>query len=322
MKRVFLFGLMCAAVLSVSAQTLDVKKISNSNDKVKSIDQMLSYGHKNLGPVSMTGPEINADMYKQLGIELPTTWEAQTGVGKSISKISKVQAGDLVFFGDGNSKCVFFSGVAYKVTKDGFDFMYVNKENVFTMGNTNDTNFRNCFVTASHVVSDKDLKAAYKSWDKMLSDADKAKKNKEKAFKESKDSKEELAKAKSDIEKLQKELEDLEARKADNEKDLDASRSEWQQTMDAANQAASMGDANKASKNLAKAQKQNEKVNKKLNKYESQKEKLVKKIESTKKDLAKAEKNVAKAEKKAAKAADDYASAQKEDEAAAAKIAD
>lgn len=313
---------MLAAVTSASAQLLDAKKISNSNEKVKSIDQMLSYGQKSLGPVSMTGAEINADLYKQLGIDLPTTWEAQTGVGKSISKMAKVQAGDLVFFGDGNSKCVAFTGVAYKVNKDGFDFMYVDKENKYTLANTNDTNFRNCFVTASHVASDKDLNAAYKSWDKMVSAADKAKKNEEKTFKESKKAKEDLSKAKSDLEKAQKNLAELQARKADNEKDLEAARSEWQQTMDAANQAANMGDSNKASKNLAKAQKQNEKINKKLNKYESEKQKLVKKIESAQKDVKSAEKDIEKAEKKVSKTSDEYASAKKEAEETAKKIAD
>lgn len=321
MKRLFFFGLMSLAI-SASAQVLDSKKISNSNDKVKSIDQMLTYGQKALGPVAKTGAEMNSDLYQQLGIELPTTWEAQTGMGKSISKTSKVEAGDLVFFGDGNSKCIAFAGVAYKVNKDGFDFMYVNKDNNYTMGNTNDTNFRNCFVSASHIVSDKDLNNAYKSWDKMVSDAAKAKKNTESSFKDSKEAKEDLAKAKDDLEKAKKELATLKERKADNDKDLESSRSEWQQTMDAANKAANMGDSNKATKNLAKAQKQNEKINKKLNKYEAQKEKLVKKIESAEKDLKKAESNLEKAEKKAAKAADKYAQAQKDEAAAAAKIAD
>lgn len=321
MKRLVL-GLMLAAATASSAQVLDAKKISNSNGDVKSIDQMLSYGQKSLGPVKMSGAEINADLYKQIGIDLPTTWEAQTGVGKSVAKVEKVQAGDLVFFGDGNSKCVAFAGVAYKVNKVGFDFMYVTKDSVFTIANTNDAKFKNCFVSASHVVSDKDLNNAYKEWDNMVSDADKAKKNKEKSFNESKNAKKDIETARVALEKAKQRLADLEARKADNDKDVESSRTQWQQTMDAANQAASKGDTKKASKNLAKAQKQNEKASKKMSKYESQKDKLVKEIESAKKDVAKAEKNLEKAEKKAAKAADKYAEAQKEEIETAKKIAD
>ena len=204
-------AMLMMGLTAMAADELDIQKVANA--KLGDLEAMLEYGKQMEGSTKLNDAEFNTELYKQVGIELPDNNKKQAKTGKKISKTSKLQKGDIVFFRNADSKKIAFSGIVYAINESGsFDFIYAAAEGV-KMANSEAAEYRGNFLQASHIASDKDLKKARKAYKKQIKEAEKqekeAKENKEKAEKQQKKAekaKKELDKQQKAMEKQQKEL--------------------------------------------------------------------------------------------------------------------
>lgn len=170
MKKELLFAF---ALLSLSANAVDLNNKSVFNAPMKTIDACIA--SKLNQRTSMNDAEFNADFYKQLGIEIPTTREEQSRLGKAITNVAKLQKGDLVFFRTADSPALAISGIVQTTTGKDFTILYC-KEGEVKVGNSEYGEFRGNFVQGIHITTDKDLQkasAAYVALQKKSASADK-----------------------------------------------------------------------------------------------------------------------------------------------------
>lgn len=214
MKKLLLLAISSLMSFSLMAVSPDRDKVVNS--KVKTLNELMTQAQKYMnspyaemakGPESFDDPGFINFMYKEWGFDLPCNSKKLMNTGKKIKKAKKVKVGDLVFF---NYEGRPISGIAYKINGDGvFDFIYVSKEYGVTIGSNAHEPFKDIFVQASRITTDKELKKIRKDYEKEQKAIAKAKKEKEKQEKAEKKAKEkrekEQAKARKEYEKAKKE---------------------------------------------------------------------------------------------------------------------
>lgn len=214
MKRTLLFAVVTFVCFSLFAATPDRDKVVNS--KIKTMNALMTHAQKYMhspyaemakGPESFDDPGFVHFIFEEWGFNLPTTSKKLMSEGKKIKKAKNVEVGDVVFF---NYEGRPITGIAYKANGDGiFDFIYVSKEYGVTTGSNAHEPFKEIFVQASRITTDKELKKIRKDYEKEQKEIEKEKKEAEKRKKAEKKAaekqKKEQEKAKKEYEKAKKE---------------------------------------------------------------------------------------------------------------------
>ena len=295
MKKLFIIATMLAAAIAASA-ALSNKKVANANKK--SIDEMLSYALTLQGPTTLNAGQFYAELYQQVGVDIPVSTDLQASSGKKIKKENKLEKGDIVFFnaGDGkNKENIATSAIVYKVNEKptfNYDLIYVTNDNQVKISNSNEPGFKGSFIRGSHFVSDKELQKAQKAYATLV---EKAKKQDEKV----KNLEEKAKKAQSKAEEKDSKMKSAQNAVADAEKALESAAKEVNTNSEdiqntSNNQSAKV--AEKKTKQLQKSLQQKIKAEEKLTKAKDKEISATKDANNAKQDFEKI-KNELKAEK-------------------------
>ncbi|MCQ2209755.1 MAG: C40 family peptidase [Paludibacteraceae bacterium] len=120
-------------------------------------------------------------LFKQLGIDLPEDMLQMSELGKVITKIPKMQPGDIVFFGNPqNKKEIYRMGIVQSVSIDGLSFtlFYADeKDGIVRIAHSSEDAFNGRFKQANRIVSDSELNNVRAEHEKDLANIEKAKAN-------------------------------------------------------------------------------------------------------------------------------------------------
>lgn len=162
MKKELFFAM---ALLSLSASAVDLNNRQVYNAPMKSLDACIA--SKLNQRTTLSDAEFNADFYKQLGIDIPSTRDEQSKLGKPIVKVGKLQKGDIVFFRTAESAALAISGIVQMTNGSTFTILYC-KEGEVKVGSSEYGEFLGHFVQGVHVATDKDLASASSAYASLM----------------------------------------------------------------------------------------------------------------------------------------------------------
>lgn len=300
MKKELLFVL---ALLSVSANAVTLNNRQVFNAPMKTIDACIA--SKLNQRTTMDDAEFNADFYRQLGIEIPGNREEQSKLSKPITKVAKIQKGDLVFFRTAESPALAISGIVQTTTGKDFTILYC-KEGEVKVGNSEYGEFRGNFVQAVHIATDKDLAAATSAYASLQKKAASAANDVIKQEAAVKKQEENINKAENKVKEKENKVTDAENKLKDAESKLKAAEDDAQrlkeeadgyaQQIEEANANAQSAVASGKSGSYEKQTKTVAKLMEKQAKAKEQSTKALEKIAKAKEAVSKAKEGVTKAE--------------------------
>ncbi len=175
--------LLMAGTAAMAGTRLDIV-----NAPCKTISEALAYTlQQNNKPFSVgakgedafDNPGLVVYTYKKLGVDTPDDMIKLSKTGKSISKIAKMQAGDIVFFSNPqNKKEIAKMGLVQSVASDGmsFTFFYADqKTGTVRIAHSSEDEFNGHFKQASRLLTDSDLADVRNEYQKSSTHIDKAK---------------------------------------------------------------------------------------------------------------------------------------------------
>lgn len=300
MKKELLF-VMALLAMSTNAVNLNNRQVFNA--PMKTIDACIA--SKLNQHVSMDDAQFNADFYKQLGIEIPTSREEQSKLSKPITKIAKLQKGDIVFFRTAESPALAISGIVQTTTGKDFTILYC-KEGEVKVGNSEYGEFRGNFVQGVHIATDKDLQSASNAYATLQKKATSASNDVTKQENTVKKQEENITKAENKVKDKESKVTDAENKLSDAENKLKAAEDDaarlkeeaegYAQQINEANTNAQSAVANGKSGSYEKQTKTVAKLMEKQAKAKEQATKAQEKVAKAKENVSKAKEGVTKAQ--------------------------
>ncbi len=157
------------------------------------------------GEDAFDNPGLAVFTFKKLGVDLPANMIELSKIGKSISKIAKLRAGDLVFFANPqNKKEISKMGIVQSVASDGlsFTFFYADqRQGVVRIAHSTEDEFNGHFKQGRELIADKDLESVRSEYQKGSSNIEKAKANLQKAQEAVKNAENELMTTQTEFDK-------------------------------------------------------------------------------------------------------------------------
>ena len=181
------FRLSVAVLLFSGFSAFSGTRIDIINAPCKSISEALAYTlQQNNKPfaVGASGEDAfdNSGLitytFKKLGIDVPSEMADLAKTGKKITKIAKMQAGDIVFFANPqNPKEIIKMGLVQSVAGDGmsFTFFYADqKQGAVRIVHSTENEFNGHFKQANRLVTDSDIIAVRGEHQKTIENIKKA----------------------------------------------------------------------------------------------------------------------------------------------------
>lgn len=164
------FRITLAALLFSGVSVFAGTRMDIVNAPCKNISEALAYTlQQNNKPFSIgasgedafDNPGLISYTFKKLGVDVPTEMVELLNLGKKITKIGKMQAGDIVFFSNPmNKKEVVKMGLVQSVSPDGlsFTFFYADQQKgVVRIVHSTENEFNGHFKQANRIVTDTDI---------------------------------------------------------------------------------------------------------------------------------------------------------------------
>ena len=308
MKKL-LTSVLTLLVMSANAVQLNNKQVANA--PMKSFDACIA---AKLNGSSGSDYQFNAEFYKDLGVEIPSSREEQSKLSSPIKKISKLQKGDIVFFRTAESAELAISGIVQTTNGSDFTILYC-KDGSVKVGNSEYGEFRGNFVHGVHVTTDKELTGAANAYASLQKKAENAAKDVTKQEGSVKSQEDKIVKAEQKVKDKQVKVNEAETKLKDAESKLQAAEDEARAYSDEAasydrqiSELNSNAQSAMANNNSSSYEKQTKSVAKLMEKQAKAKEKAAKANEK----IAKAKEDVTKAKNNVTKAQQDVSSAEKD----------
>lgn len=300
MRKELLFVM---ALFAASAQAVELNNRMIFNAPQKTLDACIA--SKLNQHLSMDDAAFNADFYKQLGIEIPTNRDEQSKISKPITKIAKLQKGDIVFFRTAESSALSLSGIVQTTNGKDFTILYC-KEGEVKVGNSEYSEFRGNFVHGVHIATDKDLASASTAYANLQKKAANAANDVVKQEGSVKKQEENVSKAEMKVKEKENKIADAESKLNDAESKLKAAEDDaerlrqeaegYARQIEEANANAQTAVANGKSGSYEKQSKTVAKLMEKQAKAKEQATKAQEKIAKAQEGVSKAKEGVTKAE--------------------------
>ncbi len=178
--KILIISMLVACSSTFAATRMDIlnAKSQNINQMMVAILQQqqkpFADGAKGEDAFDAAGLVVYA--YKQIGLDVPYEKENLFKTGSKIKKTKNLEAGDVVFFHDGqNTKIISQVGIVQHIEKDGsFNFIYASPEKGVIVRNSSEEGFANNFMQANRITTDSQLNNFREAYQKDVKAIEKA----------------------------------------------------------------------------------------------------------------------------------------------------
>ncbi|MBO5828976.1 MAG: NlpC/P60 family protein [Paludibacteraceae bacterium] len=210
--------LMIVSALLSCSTTFAATRLDVLNAKSQNINQMMvailqqqqkPYAEGAKGEESFDATGLIVYAYKQVGLDVPYEKENLFKTGNKIKKPKNLEAGDIVFFHDGqNTKTATQVGIVQHIEKDGsFNFIYASPEKGVIVRNSSEEGFANNFMQGNRITSDSELNSIRNGYQKDVKAIEKAVEAEKATKAELERLQQELVQAENNVKILQTQLE-------------------------------------------------------------------------------------------------------------------
>lgn len=177
--------ILIASALFSCSTTFAATRLDVLNAKSQNINQMMvavlqqqqkPYAEGAKGDAAFDATGLIVYAYKQVGLDVPYEKENLFKTGSKIKKAKNLEAGDIVFFHNGqNTKTPSQIGLVQHIEKDGsFNFIYASPEKGVIVRNSSEEGFANNFMQGNRITTDSDLNSIRNGYQKDVKAIEKA----------------------------------------------------------------------------------------------------------------------------------------------------